>query len=484
MKDKFGIILFIVSCVLASLSFWLPFVVPTNVIKIINHFSQYTFSAVLIFLPALVVAVFSSLIIFQKKEHKIFPILSIVIILLPVCWFIFSAITHQDPVVMQDTNPKNLEEYLNVCGKIQTEDKQQQCYRDVVIAQDDASLCENIKSSKYSINKDICYEKIGESKQDLTLCDKADPNYGHLCYMNVAAAKKDFSICDKDEELLYSNNSDYQNVGHQKIECYSGVYKKIFEDGGDVISICGNLDEKTEIGSECYLQAAIAKKDPSYCKKATWSSDECYKQLAEIKKDILICDSISSEANKYLCYVSVNPASQDPLICDRLGYYDYKKASCIRDIAVAKMDTNICDAIVGYQKTDCYKNVAEAKLDYSICDEIDDSFSAGADSKLMCYLSIAEKTQNMYICRRMTRGQPNCYVSVAKGKQDESMCDNIASVITFDTTEDLIQSQDSCYDYVAEAKNDISICDKISDTKTKDSCYGSVVYNLLNNSNE
>jgi len=483
MKNKFGIILLAVSCIFVVLSFVLPFVVPINVIKIINHFNSYTFSTILILLPAIIVAVFSWFIFFRKKENKIFPILAMIIILLPAAWFVYSTINQKDAIVIENKNPKNWEEYSAICDKIQTESNKWQCYRDVAVAKDDTSICENIKETQYSINKSICYEKIGENRQDLNLCDKAGSYYRHLCYMNIAAEKKDFSICNKDNELL-GFEGDYENVGHQKIECYSGVYRKIFEDGGDVVTICGNLNEKEELGSECYLQAAFAKNDSAYCKKATWSSDECYKQLAETKKNILICDSISSEANKYLCYVSVNPASQDPSVCDRLGYYDYKKASCIRDIAVAKMDTNICDAIVGYQKTDCYKDVAEAKLDYSICGKIDDSFSAGADSKLFCYLSLAEKTKNMYICRQMTRGQPNCYVSVAKGKQDASMCDNIASVITFDTQEDLQETQDSCYDYVAEAKKDISICDKISDTKTRDSCYNSVVYNLLNNSNE
>ena len=83
MKNKYGIILLIASFV----PFVSSLVIPTNAIKFINHYNFYTFSVILLILPALFVILFSCFIFRLQNERKVFPILAIIIVSLPVLAF-------------------------------------------------------------------------------------------------------------------------------------------------------------------------------------------------------------------------------------------------------------------------------------------------------------------------------------------------------------------------------------------------------------
>lgn len=85
MENKFGILLFLATIFLTSLSF----IIPINIIKILNLYSNYTVFAIFIMLPFLSILFLSLFVSHLQNEKKIFPILSIIIISTPLLFLIF-----------------------------------------------------------------------------------------------------------------------------------------------------------------------------------------------------------------------------------------------------------------------------------------------------------------------------------------------------------------------------------------------------------
>jgi len=137
-------------------------------------------------------------------------------------------------------------------------------------------------------------------------------------------------------------------------------------------------------------------------------------------------------------------------------------SECLYEVAILEKDINICNRInesSGYFNQ-CYLEVAKGKEEISICEEIESVYVQGD-----CYTAMAEEKKDVTLCNQIKSEDSRkklCYDSLAKILKDESICDMI----------DHDFSRDECVLKVALAKNDPNTCDKIKKTgHLRNSCY-------------
>jgi hypothetical protein len=144
--------------------------------------------------------------------------------------------------------------------------------------------------------------------------------------------------------------------------------------------------------------------------------------------------------------------------------------NCIRDVAVAKQDPNICSKIRSVSdQGKCYSEVAIAKQDESVCSRMMESYEAelyNRSQSVFCYSEVARLKQDASICEKyLKKGDDDaCFLDVAKLKQDLSICAKINPTSPY---------WQDCYRDVGLLKQDPSICDIITDPWKKEDCnYG------------
>jgi len=99
-----------------------------------------------------------------------------------------------------------------------------------------------------------------------------------------------------------------------------------------------------------------------------------------------------------------------------------------------------CDKIEDQlYKNDCYVQVAKDKQDLSICDQIQDPIN-----KTFCYKAVAIVAKDVSVCDKFRVGWGVCYTAVARATKDPSLCEKI---------QEAQESKDICYASVERAIN-------------------------------
>jgi hypothetical protein len=106
---------------------------------------------------------------------------------------------------------------------------------------------------------------------------------------------------------------------------------------------------------------------------------------------------------------------------------EYDKSKCFVDLAKSRGKPEICEMISDNMVKDrCYTRVAYAKRDISICDKVNHFYE-----KEYCQALIADATQDISICYKISAEYDDmwrnrCFIYLARGKQNVSICDNIS----------------------------------------------------------
>lgn len=181
-----------------------------------------------------------------------------------------------------DAKQLSKEETVNICKQTiidnsadETVDQQN---FDRAVDEKDESYCGKIVDS---FNRKLCYARLAEVKNDLTLCEKTIAP--ESCKLDVLEITKNIADCTEitDTDL--------------KTMCFA--------------ILTPDMDKCEEIGSdplttpvttynprkECFLRYAELNEDKMACYKLSLMKDVCLYGVAEKKKDRSICEEIASE---------------------------------------------------------------------------------------------------------------------------------------------------------------------------------------------
>lgn len=217
--------------------------------------------------------------------------------------------------------------------------------------------------------------------------------------------------------------------------------------------------EQAESQGECLTDLAIDSRDVSLCDKLEdeGSKDDCYNLSNSLIGDIVACEKVQNETIREGCYLRLAIRKKDLSFCEKINY-QFALNECYLKTAAFKKDTSICDRLpIQTDRDFCY---GYASHDISVCETIEEK---PARSKELCYLEIAEASQNASICKiaKEQSWREACYVSVAWLKEDSSLCRLVADN----------ELKDDCYKYVAIERKTPSLCEKVQGEQSKDRCY-------------
>jgi len=97
-------------------------------------------------------------------------------------------------------------------------------------------------------------------------------------------------------------------------------------------------------------------------------SDTEIGSLAEKNKDESLCEKITEQLWKDVCYDRVAIAKQNPALCEKAGE---QRDFCYNYLAKALKDESLCEKISGQgYKNTCFHQLAVIKKDISLCDKL------------------------------------------------------------------------------------------------------------------
>ena len=294
------------------------------------------------------------------------------------------------------------------CNKLNDRDKAN-CYKELAYIKRDQSICDNIEV--YGI-KDQCYTIVAIAKQEASICKNTeDPHYNSECYKGIAIAKNDLRICDEISSEAYKD----------------GCYREFSKAKGNQ-SVCENI-KKQGVKCDCYSDIAMKKKDISICINAPREcQDFCYSLAAQ---DIPACENIKSQYAKEGCYEIIAIRNEDATICEKLEK-QIERDFCIAKVGVRKEDFSVCDIVQNQtiKEGDCYFEIFE--------EYVTDKFNGKYTKQDITDITICYKIQDELV-------KSYCYMAVAVGRRDTSVCDQIED-------QPLRDGSNGCYEAVNKIK--------------------------------
>ena len=202
------------------------------------------------------------------------------------------------------------------------------------------------------------------------------------------------------------------------------------------------------------------------------SRDECFFNLALQRENVSLCkkvlaNDLYSDFTSGKCGALMAISADDPRVCEELGMVG--KYDCYAELATQLEDPYMCDYItLSSKKDDClysYLSVNSYYIeDWSFCDKL----SEKSDNRDYCLNQAAYYTGTASYCDRIQGdggyfgySQPSCYASVAKQKDDPTVCSGLSTT----------PKRDDCYyDYASTYPYDESACNRITDGSKKSRC--------------
>lgn len=177
---------------------------------------------------------------------------------------------------------------LGICFKLRGDPRS--CYRPIISANPDISFCDQIPNDigSASYEKDICYYTIAKERLDISICENIQGKlYLSNCYEAVGEVSGDPSIC---ESIIEEGR---ENEGYA---CYANIALELSDS-----SICEKIVNQHNTRDSCYTKVAIKLLDPTICEK-TDTKRFCYADFGKETNNLELCDIISNEFYKNICY--------------------------------------------------------------------------------------------------------------------------------------------------------------------------------------
>lgn len=127
------------------------------------------------------------------------------------------------------------------------------------------------------------------------------------------------------------------------------------------ISIIFELFGPTEedIRQRCFSETAIALRDEEICKNVENYPFECFSQIALLKKQPSVCDTISDNEDKGMCYMQLVMEIGEERLCSDLKEPSVRD-TCYFGYARKTKDNSICKKFIldPHKKTMCFDIVS------------------------------------------------------------------------------------------------------------------------------
>ncbi len=203
----------------------------------------------------------------------------------------------------------------------------EKCYAAVAKETGNVSICHSM--SEKSSYKGRCYENVALKTNNENLCEKIEAESNRRdCYTKIAINKNDMSICER------------QGSDWEKDDCIVKFAKKV----GNVDTCRTMKITDTKYRDECLLYFAQENKNELLCEDINDPKykDDCYLRVAPLINGNLLCKKIDNQAKREQCHMKLAVIMNNEGECSNIEYETYSWYSCIKQVAVAKKDKNIC----------------------------------------------------------------------------------------------------------------------------------------------
>ncbi len=220
----------------------------------------------------------------------------------------------------------------------------------------DVSLCDDLDTSDNSERIEKCYAAVAKETGNVSICQRMpkESRYIGRCYENVAVKTNNEYLCiniesDVRRENCYTTiaiNKNDMSVCTKQVNTW-GVDRCILnfaKKAGDV-DTCRTMEiTDTMYREECILYFAQKNKNELLCEEINDPKyrDDCYLKVAPLISGNLLCRKIDNQAKREQCHMKLAVIMNNEGECSNIEYETYSWYSCIKQVAVAKKDKNIC----------------------------------------------------------------------------------------------------------------------------------------------
>lgn len=135
--------------------------------------------------------------------------------------------------------------------------------------------------------------------------------------------------------------------------------------------------------------------------------NDCYTFVAGQKRDINVCEKIKDERGKTYCYIEVVAKKEKAgdkennfAICDKMSNQTYKDM-CYSSIGGARRDLSICEKLSQPHKDVCFKSIGISTKNATLCEKVESEMYRN-----QCY-EFTDKDENTKNKAKITRPTTN-----------------------------------------------------------------------------
>lgn len=276
---------------------------------------------------------------------------------------------------------------LSACIMLKNYTLKKACVNDFALIGNDAAICEALEGA----DRTECAEKINPPCMNIS--DLAEQG---LC---LARRYGDVKYCGANTQCILSyatERGDVEACGQLGSDAESYACR----------SVVGNTNE-------CSLLSGL------------YTLDYCYQLLAQYSNDFAYCDYVSTGAYKSNCYLSAAIAKDDKTYCEKNDLeYIWK---CYSNYSVETGDIQGCFEIDKYAsgtKDSCLNDYAKKYSDPSACNNLSTIYI-----RTNCYAEVILAATNLSVAKCDAVSQPSwrdkCFTYLAKNSGDISVCNYV-----------------------------------------------------------
>jgi len=196
---------------------------------------------------------------------------------------------------------------------------QDDCYTQVAVLREDASLCENVK-----VGYSECYTDVAIETGNSSLCEKGSYEVQQCI---TAANAGDYNLCPEGFDRRICNDAVTErnpSLCTEELvvegECYDGLQERFVP-----CEVTERIRDYTEV---CYLEIALNTNQASLCNQAGEASDHCFFKIATTLNNASICENLTETRDNCVAWVAFN--TNNPDLCYQAGS---EAESCLADLA-------------------------------------------------------------------------------------------------------------------------------------------------------
>ena len=195
------------------------------------------------------------------------------------------------------------------------------CYSKYAELSGDESGCDAIEDLAI---RDDCFLKMSQTNADPALCEKIVVGKAQ-CYIDVAIETNMASLCEKgkvEKEMCIkaanAGSFDLCSKDFQRDICDEAVTNRD-------PSFCDNM---LDYSNYCYSTIAINTNQSSLCNKLEYGKDTCFFKIAIALNNAKICENLSETRDNCIAWVAFNTNNKE--LCYQAGT---EVQSCLADLA-------------------------------------------------------------------------------------------------------------------------------------------------------